>query len=301
MPKILVTGGAGFIGSHLVRELVKRKHKVRVLDNLMTGDVSNISDLDVEFVEGDVRNMKDVDRAMKNVDYVFHLAAVCINYSIRHPRKSIDINLVGSNNVFLSALRNKVKRLIFASSASVYGDPKKLPMKEDDRLNPITPYCISKVDSERLLRFYSSYGLKYNILRYFNVYGPGQRVDAYYTSVIMLFAKRLINNKSPIIRGDGSQTMDFVHVKDVVQANILAMKSKQHNDVFNVGTGIQTTIKELANIIVNALNSKVKPQCDGKKTLVQRRQADISKIKKIGYKVAVKPEQGIKEIVKCLK
>src|SRR3989344_2654959 len=197
--KVLVIGGAGFIGSQIVDELIKRGYAVRVLDNLERGKYDRLSayvkESKIEFIKGDIRKKEDVDKSMLNIDYVFHEAADCINRSVRFPKESIDVNIKGSINVFESAVAHKVKKIIFASSASVYGDPKKLPMNEDDELNPITPYCISKLACERLLMFYSNHGLKYNILRYFNVYGPRQNTDAYYTSVIALFTKRILSKQ----------------------------------------------------------------------------------------------------------
>ena len=233
---------------------------------------------------------------MMGVSYVFHEAAVCINYSQKFPQESMEINLQGSNHVFKAALENKVKRVIFASSASVYGDPKSLPMRENGHLEPITPYCISKLASEQLLKFYARQGLEYNILRYFNVYGLGQSADAYYTSVIILFIKKMLKGEPPVIQGDGKQSMDFVNVKDVVQANLLVMKSDTKNEVFNVGSRKSTTIKKLANILIKSLNLKLKPQFDNEPSLVKRRRADITKISQLGYKVTVNVEEGLVEV-----
>ena len=306
MKLVLVIGGAGFIGSHIVDDLIKRKYKVRVLDSLIRGKYErlkeHIDDKSVEFIKGDIRNREDVDKAMAGATYVFHEAADCINKSIKFPGESVDVNMAGSINVFESALKNNVKKLIFASSASVYGNPKKLPMNENDDLNPITPYCISKLACERLLKFYSSQGLKYNILRYFNVYGPRQNTDAYYTSVIALFTKRILSKQPPMIKGDGSQSMDFVHVSDVVQANILAMESDVYNEIFNVGTAVSTSIKQLAQIIIKSLGADVEPQFSGETSIVQQRRADISKISEtLNFKPHVDVETGLMELVKEIK
>lgn len=306
MKRVVVIGGAGFIGSHIVDELIKKKYAVRVLDNLTRGKYDRISKYvdegRAEFIKGDIRKREDVEKSMQDVDYVFHEAADCINRSTKFPQESIDINMSGSINVFESALKNDVKKLIFASSASVYGNPKKLPMNENDELNPITPYCISKLACERLLKFYSGQGLKYNILRYFNVYGPRQNTDAYYTSVIALFVKRILSKQSPLIKGDGQQSMDFVHVKDVVQANVLALESDVFNEIFNVGTGRSTTIKQLAQILIKSLGADVKPEFSGEKSIVQQRRADISKAKQLmGFKPVVDVENGLREIVEEIK
>jgi len=303
---VLVTGGAGFIGSHLVEELVKRGYRVRVLDNLMRSSLSNIKPLidtgKVEFINGDIRHENVVSEVMKGIDYVFHEAAVCINRSVVYPKESLDINLNGSCNIFNSALENKVKKVIFASSASVYGNPQKLPMSENDSLNPITPYCIAKLASEFLLKYFSEKGLNYAILRYFNVYGPRQNIDAYYTSVIITFVKRLLNNQSPVIIGNGKQSMDFINVKDVVRANILAMSSNITNETFNVGSGNSTSIADLANILIKILNIDVKPEFIKKDVIVKERRADISKIKSIlNFTPKVGLEEGLIELVEDIK
>lgn len=303
MSRILVTGGTGFIGSLLARELVKEGHKVVILDNLFRSTTESIKDLissgKSEFINADVRDEAAVDKAMNGIDYVFHLAAVCINYSMKFPKESMEINLIGSDNVFKAALKHNVKRIIFSSSASVYGDPKILPMPENSELNPVTPYCLAKLASENLLKFYARSGLKYNILRYFNVYGIGQKPDAYYTSVISLFIKRILNNERPVIAGDGKQSMDFVNVNDVVQANMLAMKSNVENEIFNVGTGVSTTIKDLAEILIKSLNADVTPEFDGRKVIVNERRADISKIQKmLWFKVGIIAKDGLALVAK---
>ena len=301
---VLVTGGAGFIGSYIVEALVERGYFVRVLDNLGRGKIQYIQPLidkgKVEFIDGDVRYSDAVDKSMKDIDYVFHEAAVCINRSLVYPKESIDINLNGSHNVFKAALDNDVKKVIFASSASVYGEPKKLPMSEEHPLSPITPYCVSKIASEYLLKFFARQGLKYFILRYFNIYGVRQNIDAYYTSVIILFVKRLLNNLPPLIDGDGSQSMDFVNVKDVVRANMLAMESDVANEVVNVGSGKSTSIAELAQILIKSVGADVKPIFNPRESvLVTHRKADVTKAKKLlGFEAMVNIEEGLNEVVR---
>ncbi len=303
---ILVTGGAGFIGSHLVQSLVKQGHFVKILDNLSRSNLRHIQDLidknKVQFFDGDIRYQNHVHTAIQNTDYVFHLAATNINRSVRYPDESLDVNLSGSQVVFKEALEHKVKRVIFSSSASVYGEPKELPMSEFSLLNPITPYCVAKLSSEFLLKYYARSGLKYNVLRYFNVYGLNQKVDSYYTSVIILFVKRLLNNLPPIVDGTGEQTMDFINVKDIVQANMLAMESSTENEVFNVGTKISTSVLELAHILIESLDKDVVPEFSGRKSIVTRRQADITKIKEVlGYKVTTFPSEGLMEVARDIK
>ncbi|MFC8906674.1 NAD-dependent epimerase/dehydratase family protein, partial [Micromonospora sp. NPDC057140] len=212
---VFITGGAGFIGLHVVPLLLDKGYRVRIFDNMFRGDRDQVARLaatgDVELVDQDVRYGGAVHAAMKGCDLVVHLAAVSINKSQADPYESIDINMVGNHNVFAAAADHGVKRLVFASSASVYGDPKKLPMHEDDRLDPLTPYCISKRAGEDLLAFYQrSKGLNWIALRFFNVYGPGQKPTAYYTSVINHFVKRLKTGQPPVIDGRGEQSMDFI-------------------------------------------------------------------------------------------
>jgi len=296
----LVTGGAGFIGSHLVEELVKKGHKVRVIDSLIKGKLSSIKYLidqgKVELYEGDVRNRDAVDEAMKGVDYVFHTAGIHIEKSVKSPDDCISTNIQGSYNVFISALNHNVRRVIFSSSSSVYGDPRKLPMHEDDQLYPAEPYGAGKLYCEHLLQHLVKKGLRYNALRYYNVYGERQAAHAYYTTVVTHFIKRIINNEAPVIDGKGDQSMDFTHVSDVVLANIAAMESEAVNEAFNVGTGVSTSVAQLAEIIIKALGKEgqVKPIFRDREVLVTRRQADTSKAEKLlKFKAKVAVEEGL--------
>lgn len=298
---VLVTGGAGFIGSHLVEELVKRGYEVKVLDVLSRGTLQYIQPLidkgKVEYIDGDIRYKDAVDKVMKGVDYVFHEAATNINRSIEYPEESFDVNFQGSHVVFKSALDHNVKKVMFASSASVYGQPKILPMSEDHELNPITPYCVSKLACEYLLKFFACSGLKFIIFRYFNVYGLRQHTDAYYTSVIILFLKRLLNGEPLMIAGSGEQSMDFVNVKDIIRANIMGMESDIENEIFNVGTGKSTSIKELAHILLDFTNSNLEPIFEPREVLVTERRADTKKAKKLlGFEAKTGIEEGLKEI-----
>jgi UDP-glucose 4-epimerase len=303
---VLVTGGAGFIGSHLVEELVKKGYGVRVLDVLSRGSLKYIQPLidegKVKYIDGDIRYKDAVDAAMKGVDYVFHEAATNINRSQVYPEESFDVNFKGSQVVFKSALDHGVKKVMFASSASVYGKPKVLPMSESHELNPITPYCVSKLASEFLLKFYARFGLKYIIFRYFNVYGIRQHTDAYYTSVIILFIKRLLEGNSPVINGTGSQSMDFVNVRDVVRANIMSMESEIENEVFNVGSGKSTTIKELAYILRDLMGSDVEPTFEPREVLVTERRADIKRAKELlGFETETDLKDGLAEVIEDMK
>jgi UDP-glucose 4-epimerase len=303
--KILVTGGAGFIGSHLVEGLVTRGANVVVLDNLSNGNMDNLKKVSskIQVIEGDIRDEVCVVEACKGCKAIFHEAAVGLKRCEKYPKESVDINIHGTLNIIKGALANNSK-LIFASSASVYGNPVYVPMDENHPLNPITPYCVSKVSCEHLIRSFARKGLQYVILRYFNVYGPRQPITAYYTSVIINFVKNLIREKPSTIFGDGTQSLDFVYVKDVVQANLLALEKKEMvNDVFNVGSGIETTINELYHLLAKICKKDIKPNYIPQTShpIVKRRLADITKISKYGFKISVPLEIGLKETVEYVK
>lgn len=303
---VLVTGGAGFIGSHLVEELVAKEYNVRVLDVLSRGNLEYIQPLidrgKVEFIDGDIRYNDVVDKSMKDVDYVFHEAATNINRSQAYPEESFDVNFRGSHVVFKSALDHNVKKVMFASSASVYGQPKTLPISENHELNPVTPYCVSKLASEHLLKFFVRSGLKFITFRYFNVYGLRQHTDAYYTSVIILFLKRLLNDKPPLVMGNGEQSMDFVNVKDVVRANIMGMESDVENEIFNIGSGKSTTIRKLAYMLIDIMGKDVKPRFKPRDVIVTERRADIRKAKDIlGFEPEIGLQEGMREVAEDIK
>ncbi|MCW3841312.1 NAD-dependent epimerase/dehydratase family protein [Micromonospora yasonensis] len=301
---VFITGGAGFIGLHVVPMLLEKGYRVRIFDNMFRGDRDRIAELaatgDVELIDQDVRYGGAVHAAMKGCDYVIHLAAVSINKSQADPYESIDINMVGNHNVFAAAADHGVKRLVFASSASVYGDPKKLPMHEDDRLDPLTPYCISKRAGEDLLGFYQrSKGLNWIALRFFNVYGPGQKPTAYYTSVINHFVKRLKNGEPPVIDGKGEQSMDFIHVHDIARSVVAAMEAEQGNVPINIGTGLDTSIASLAEILIKAVGVDVQPQFNPREVLVSRRAADITRAREVlGWEPTIAVEDGMTDLIK---
>jgi UDP-glucose 4-epimerase len=301
---VLVTGGAGFIGSRVCSLLLQQDYKVRVLDSLVRADEKVASRLrstsGIEFVQGDIRHRDVIDRATAGVEGVVHLAASCINKSMAEPSESIDTDLLGAERVFEAAVKHKVKRVVFASSASVYGEPDRLPMREDDPLRPQTPYCIAKRAGEDLLRFHRvHHGLESNVLRYFNVYGPGQKTDAYYTSVIQVFLRRIVQGEPPVIDGDGAQSMDFVHVDDVARATAMAYTAKEAGLTLNVGTGIDTSIATLAGVLIRATGKDLKPQFRPRRTLVTRRAADISRIReRLGWEPQVDVERGLLDLAK---
>ena len=302
---VLVTGGAGFIGSHLVPLLLERGDTVRLLDNMSRGDRARAAEWTatgrVELIEQDVRYGGAVHEAMRGCDEVVHLAAVSINKSEADPFESIDINVVGSNNVFKAAADLGVRRVVFASSASVYGDPETLPMAEDGPLRPLTPYCIAKRTGEQLLDYYARRSsLTWVALRFFNVYGPGQKPTAYYTSVINHFVQRLRNGEPPVIDGEGAQSMDFVHVHDIARAVVAALEvdGARANVPVNIGTGIDTSVAQLARTLIEAVGVDVEPQFRPREVLVSRRMADITRAREVlGWKPTIDVRTGMQDLV----
>lgn len=302
---ILFTGGAGFIGMQVLPMLLERGYKVRLFDSMTyRANRDRVEELvasgDVELVEQDVRYGGAVQRAVKGCDSVIHFATVSINKSIADPDESVDINMVGNHNVIAAAAAEGVRRLVFASSASVYGDPPSLPMAEDGPLAPMTPYCIGKLTGEHLCGFYERQaGLSWIALRFFNVYGPGQKTSAYYTSVINHFVNRVVNGEPPVIDGKGDQSMDFVHVHDVARAVVAALDAERSNLPVNVGTGIQTSVADLARILIKAVGADVEPIFNPRDVLVTRRAADISRARDVlGWEPKVAVEDGMTELVR---
>ena len=301
MRTILFTGGAGFIASHVIPLLTARGDRVRIFDNMTRGDRDRVAALtgDVELVEGDVRYGGAVRAAMRGCTHVIHFATVSINKSIADPHESVDINITGNHNVFAAAADEGVRRAVFASSASVYGEPDRLPMHEDDPLRPLTPYCIGKRTGEDLLGFYQRQrGLSWIALRFFNVYGPGQRIEAYYTSVINHFVQRLRAGEPPVIDGHGEQSMDFVHVTDLARAVVLALDSERANLPVNIGTGVATSVATLADILIEAVGGGVRPVFRDRDVLVSRRAADITRARDVlGWTPEITVEAGMADLV----
>lgn len=304
---VLVTGGLGYIGSYAVRELIERGWSVRILDNRYRSDPTTAIEVaslpGVDVIEGDVRYAHTVERAVRGVEAVVHLAAVCMNKSIADPTESLDVNLVGTQNVLDAASRGGVKRVVYASSASVYGEPRTLPMEESGPLHPITPYCIAKLAGEQLLEFYAERSkLSWLGLRFFNVYGPGQPTDAYYTSVIMTFLRRLQCGEPPVIDGKGDQSMDFVHVTDVARAIGMALDSRATGESLNVGTGKQTSIAQLADYLIRASGLDLQPEFRPREVLVTQRQASLERITQVlGWAPRVDIEEGMHGLLDWLK
>ena len=280
--KILVTGGAGFIGSHIAEYLVQRGDDVTVLDNLITGSKENLTKINdkINFVNGDIRDHKLLEKLVSDTTGVFHEAALAsVQQSFSMKDEYIDVNVTGTENIFKLAKEYGFK-IVYASSSSVYGNPKKIPVKEDDERKPINPYAKTKLDGEDLAKKYSEIGVKVIGLRYFNVFGKRQSKE--YAGVIKLFLQRIQQKKSPKINGDGLQTRDFVHIDDVVKANVLAMDSDINHRFLNVGSGLPTSVLDLANLIIEAsglsLESIHGPELSGD---VRATQADIKLIRKL--------------------
>ncbi|HEV7193336.1 MAG TPA: NAD-dependent epimerase/dehydratase family protein [Jatrophihabitantaceae bacterium] len=302
---VFFTGGAGFIGMHVIPMLLERGYHVRLFDNMFRGDREKVAALEatgkVELIDQDVRYGGAVHQAMKGCESVIHFAAVSINKSQADPYESMDINMIGEHNVFAAAADHGVRRLVFASSASVYGDPEKIPMHEDDKLSPLTPYCISKRAGEDLLGFYQRRNnLSWIALRFFNVYGEGQKTTAYYTSVINHFVARLKNGEAPVIDGKGEQSMDFIHVHDIARATVMALESERDNMPINVGTGIDTSVAKLARVLIDAVGVDVEPQFNPRDVLVSRRAADTTRAREVlGFEPTITVEEGMTNLVKA--
>lgn len=264
--RVLVLGGAGFIGSHVVDELLREPvTEVVVLDNFVRGSRDNLAaaaeDPRVRLVEGSIRDRSLLAELMSGAQQVFHLAALWLHECVEHPRDAIEINVVGTFNVIETAQRAGVEKVVFSSSASVYGDAVAIPMTEEHPFNSRTLYGATKIAGEQMFRaFNEQHGVDYVGLRYMNVYGPRMDDRGTYVSVIVKVLDRIDRGEPPLIFGDGSQTYDFVHVTDVARANVLALKSDAIDDFFNVGTGVQTRIDELVGLLLELTGSDLQPE-----------------------------------------
>ena len=302
MSKVVVTGGAGFIGSNLADKLIDRGYGVTIIDNLSTGKLSNLDSAiasgKAEFVRGNITNLALLQKTFSGADYVFHQAALpSVPRSINDPKTSHNINITGTLNVLIAARDNSVKKVIYASSSSVYGDTPTLPKVEDMSPNPLSPYAVTKLTGEYYCSVFNNvYDLKTVCLRYFNVYGPRQDPNSPYAAVIPLFLNSILAGESPVIYGDGEQTRDFTFVGDVADANILAAE-RDATGIFNLGNSQRITINELVNRIIDFVGNKsVKP--DYRETRpgdIVHSLADISKAKAFGYNPKYNMENGLKE------
>jgi len=302
--KVVVTGGAGFIGSHLAEELVCQGYYVIILDNLSTGKLENISGLlekdNAEFIQGSITELPLLHRLFREVDYVFHQAALArVSESIEDPLTTNEVNIEGTLNVLMAAKENRVKKVIYASSASIYGDTVTLPTREDIPPKPLSPYALTKLAGEYYCNiFHQIYGLSTVCLRYFNVYGPRQNPRSRYAAVIPIFIERISQDLPPVIFGDGEQSRDFIFVQDVVRANILAADNNTEG-IYNIGGGGSTSVNRLAEIILALTQKNLKPIHEQPRPGdIKHSLADISKAREFGYEPERTLEEGLRETIK---
>ncbi|SRR5579883_470738 len=306
--KVLVIGGAGLIGSHVVDELLKEDvAEIVIYDNFARGTHDNleyaIKDPRVKVFElgGDILQTDILDQAIKGKDYVFHLAALWLLHCHDYPRSAFHVNIEGTFNVLEACVKHKVKKLIYSSSASVYGDAVELPMTEDHIYNNKTFYGATKIAGEHMCRaYFHRYGLNYVGLRYMNVYGARQDYKGTYIAVIMKILDRLDQGLSPVVYGDGSQAYDFIYVSDVAHANICAMTSDATNQCYNVGSGVQTSIRELTEKILKITGSKLPIHYEpAGQTFVTNRIGDPTRAtNEMGFKYSIELEEGLRMLIK---
>ncbi len=298
--KFGITGGAGFVGSNIAKLLIKEGHDVIIIDNLHTGKKKNIETIldQVKFFQVDIRDYKKIEKILNSVDGIFHEAALTIvQESFSKPKEYHDVNVIGTENILKIGKKFNIK-VVFASSSSVYGNVETIPITENFLCEPINPYGQTKLDDEILAKKYSEDGLKVIGLRYFNIYGHGQ--TGTYAGVITKFMNQLENRKSPMIFGDGKQLRDFIFVEDVAEANLAAMESSVKNGFFNIGTGITTTITEIADLMTKLYNLKLKSEyLPALKGDVKSSQASISLSSKLlNWKYNTNLEDGLTKMLK---
>lgn len=303
----LITGGAGFIGSTIADQLLAAgASEVRIVDNFVRGSWDNLAGAlahsNVKVIEGDIRDTALIDELMDGVEYVFHQAALRITRCAEAPREALEVLVHGTFNLLEAAVRHKVRKVSAASSASVYGEPSYLPIDEEHPFNNRTMYGAGKIANEQMLRsFHETYGLDYVALRPFNVYGPRMDVTGVYTEVLIRWLDAIDSNQAPQIFGDGSQSMDFVYVGDVARAYVLAAQSEVTDDVFNVGTGTQTSLNDLCRMLLWLTGSPLQPEYREARRVgnVQRRRAGIAKAERmLGFKATVPLQEGLRELIR---
>jgi UDP-glucose 4-epimerase len=303
--RVLVIGGAGFVGSHLVDQLAQEPvREIVVLDNFVRGVPGNLRDAmqdsRVRMVEGSITDPELLRELMDDTDYVFHLAALWLYECVHEPRAALEVNVVGTYNAIEAAQQAGVKKIIYSSSASVYGNALFTPMTEEHPFNNRTMYGATKIAGEQFLRaFYEQHGLDYVGLRYMNIYGPRMDYKGAYVSVIMKVLDRIDQGLPPIIFGDGSQAYDFVHVQDVARANILALKSNATDEFFNVGMGVKTTIKELVQMLLDITGSDLQPEYRPQEQMfVTHRVGSTEKAERmLGFQAAIPLDKGLRSVV----
>lgn len=304
MAHILITGGAGFIGSHLATAMVEQGHRVRVFDNLLTGHIENLSHLGdrIDFVEGDICNPDDCHRVCRDVEFVYHEAALgSVPKSVDEPQPSHETNINGTFNMLRASVDCKVRRFIYAGSSSAYGDTEVSPKHERLQPNPLSPYAVQKLTSEHYCGAFSRcYGLESLVLRYFNVFGDRQDPNSRYAAAIPAFAMSILRGESPTVYGDGEQSRDFTHIDNVVAGNILAMTVKQaQGETINLACGDQITVNQVITAINQLLGTDIKPNyVDKRPGDVLHSCADISLAKSfLGFKPVVSFEQGLQRTI----
>lgn len=304
MSKFLVTGGAGFIGSNIVKYILEnKKGSVRIIDDLSSGKMKNIEPVidSIEFVNGSIEDMECVRKAVDGIDYVLHLAAIpSVPRSVEHPRLTNDANITGTLNMLIGARDAGVKRFVFSSSSSIYGDSEVMPKVETMIPNPISPYGIHKLTGEYYCKvFYQLYGLQTVSLRYFNVFGPSQDPNSEYAAVIPKFITMVLNDKSPTIFGDGEQTRDFTYVENVIKANLCAAKADLgdgYGDVFNIACGTRISLNDLVASINTILGKNIAPvHLEPRPGDIKHSLAGVQKAaEKMKYTPDISLEKGIK-------
>jgi len=297
MARCLITGGAGFIGSHIVEALQRMDHEVAVLDDFSEGSLNNLKHLEgkVHFIKGSITDKEAVDKAVKGCEFIFHEAAlVSVAESVKDPEKTMLVNVEGSRNVLEAALKNGAKKVILASSAAVYGNSAP-PLAETADKNPLSPYGKSKLEMEKLALEYGEKGLGTVCLRYFNVYGPRQSSGSPYSGVISQFMDALLAGRPAVIYGDGGQTRDFIYVKDVVRANILAMQKGK--GCINIATGKQSTLNELLSVLADLVGTAPrKENRTEREGDIKHSYADVSKAKELlGFEPEYSLEEGLRQ------
>lgn len=308
---VLVIGGAGFIGSHVVTELLRTKvGKVVIYDNLTRGKLENIREsFDDPRCEmfpdgGDIRDVDVLDAAVSQADGVIHLAAMWLLHSKEYPRTAFDVNIQGTFNVLEACVKNNVQRLVYSSSASVYGDAVEVPMTEEHPFNNHNFYGATKIAGEAMARaFHDRYGLSYVGLRYMNVYGPHQDQTAAYTGVIPIMLNKIETNEAPVINGDGSQAYDFITARDTARCNVKALEADAADEFYNVGTGVQTSIRELCDLILSLTGSSLevtyKPYSESDiRQFVQNRIGSIDKAERdLGFRFEDDLKTGLQQLI----
>jgi nucleoside-diphosphate-sugar epimerase len=305
MKTYLVTGGAGFIGSHIAEELVRRGEKVRVLDNFITGKRENLASFQnfIDLIEGDIRDGETCRRALRGIDCVLHQAALpSVPRSIEEPLLAHDINVNGTLNLLVAGVEAKIKKFVFASSSSVYGDNPELPKREGGEGRPLSPYAIHKLMDEKYCQiFHEIYGLETICLRYFNVFGPRQDPSSQYAAAVPLFITQMMRGNRPQIYGDGEQSRDFTHIANIVEANLRAVEAPESagGEIFNIACGERTTVNTLAREIADLLGVSIVPfYTDPRPGDIIHSFADIDKARKeLGFDPLVGFKQGLKKTV----